>query len=392
MPSPTEASAAADSRSPSLRRRKTGRILLAGTAALLLLGLFVRMVLFGGPFRTPVPLDGTPIVDIHTHAAGVGAGNSGCRVSPDLVASYKFSIYLKAFGTSRDELAAKGDDILVDRIAERVKASRHVRKVVLLALDGPVDASGNPDTNRTEVFVPNEFVARGCRRHPEQLLFGASIHPLRQDALARLDACAAQGAVLVKWIPSIMDFDPGDERVVPFYRRMKELGMPLLTHTGQERSFTRAKDELCDPKRLRRPLEMGLTVIAAHIASTGANGGQRDTERLREMMREFPNLFSEISSLTQANKPGYLGEALRHPEFENRLCYGSDYPLVNTALVSPWLFPLQLTREQMSGLAALENPWDADIALKQALGVPPDIFHRTATLLRRTPAVAEAGR
>lgn len=339
-----------------------------------------------------MPHDGTPIIDIHTHAAGIGAGDSGCRVSPDLVASYKFSIYLKAFGTSRDELAAKGDDVLIDRIAERVKAAHRVQKVVLLALDGPVDSTGRLDTNRTEVFVPNEFVARGCRRHPEQLLFGASIHPFRHDALDRLERASKDGAVLVKWIPSIMDFDPGDERLVPFYRRMKELGMPLLTHTGQERSFTRAKDELCDPKRLRRPLEMGLTVIAAHIASTGANEGQRDTERLREMMREFPNLYSEISSLTQANKPGYLREALGHPEFEKRLCYGSDYPLVNTALVSPWLFPLQLTRAQMSEIAAIGNPWDADVTLKQALGVPPDIFQRTATLLRKTPALAEAGR
>jgi hypothetical protein len=39
----------------------------------------------------------------------------------------------------------------------------------------------------------------------------------------------------------------------------------------------------------------------------------------------------------------------------------------------------------MARITAIANPWDADIALKEALGVPPEIFRRTATLLRRIP-------
>lgn len=361
------------------------RFLGVALALSALTALTLRLLLFEGPYRPVQPLADAGIIDIHCHAAGIGAGGSGCRVSPSLERSYKFGIYLKAFGTSREELAARGDDILVDRIAERVRASRRVQKAVLLAMDGPVGPDGEPDLARTEVLVPNEFVLAGVRRHPGQLLYGASIHPRRKDALERLALCASNGAVLVKWIPSIMDIDPADPALDPFYRRMRDLGMPLLTHTGQERSFTGARDELCDPKRLRRPLEMGLTIIAAHIASTGANEGQRDTDRLRLLMAEFPNLHSEISSLTQANKIGYLRESLTHPEFRERLCYGSDYPLVNTALVSPWLYPLQLTRAEMARIAAIPNPWDADIALKEALGVPPDIFLRTAKRLRKLP-------
>ena len=40
--------------------------------------------------------------------------------------------------------------------------------------------------------------------------------------------------------------DPSDAKIRPFYERMKELGIPLLTHTGQERSFTSARDELAE--------------------------------------------------------------------------------------------------------------------------------------------------
>ena len=55
---------------------------------------------------------------------------------------------------------------------------------------------------------------------------------------------------------------------------MIELDLPLLSHAGDERSFTQAADELADPMRLRLPLELGVRVIAAHIGSTGKNQGR----------------------------------------------------------------------------------------------------------------------
>ncbi len=364
-----------------LPRWRRGLRWLLGTVAVATLALLaVRALFFAGPYREPTPLPGARIIDLHVHTAGIGAGNSGCFISRDLEQSWKFNIYLKSFGTSRGELTALGDASLVDRIAAQVADSRHVSHAVILAMDGAVDAAGELDRTATEVHVPNEFIARETARHTN-LLFGASVNPYRKDALARLDWCATNGAVLVKWIPSIMHIDPADERLIPFYERLKVHQLPLLTHAGQERSFTHADDRLADPERLRLPLRLGVTVIAAHIASTGENGGERDTDRLARMMAEFSNLHSEISSLTQANKPGYLRDALTRPEFAGRLCYGSDFPLINTALVSPWLFSLRLTRAEMAQLAEIPNPWDRDVRLKQALGVPPEVFARTETLL-----------
>ena len=99
-----------------------------------------------------------------------------------------------------------------------------------------------------------------------------------------------------------------------------------------------------------------------------------------------------MSSLTQANKLGYLGEALTRKEFDGRLCYGSDFPLINTALVSPWLFGHRLTAAQAVRIDSVTNTWDRDIALKQALGVPPEVFSRTATLLAPRLAAAAASK
>ncbi len=357
-------------------KRRWPRILAITLLTLSLGGCVACRVFHSGPYRAPEPLPEAKLLDMHVHTAGIGAGDSGCFISKQMESSWKLSIYLKSFGTTREELQAKGDAYVVQLISRQLAGSQHVGQAILLAMDGVMDANGELDRARTEIYVPNDFVAKETAK-TTNLLFGASINPLRKDALAQLDWAKANGARLIKWIPSIMQFDPADERLTPFYRKLVELKLPLLTHAGQERSFTHARDELCDPQRLHLPLKLGVTVIVAHIASTGANDGQRDTDRLAPMMATYTNLFSEISSLTQVNKLGYLKEALMRPEWQGRLLFGSDYPLINTPLCSPWFYPLQLTGEQCRRISAIENPWDRDVELKQALGVPKEVFARS---------------
>lgn len=351
---------------------------MAGVGGLALLACALSS---GRPYRPVEPLP-QGIVDMHCHIAGIGAGGSGCFVSPRLRGSWRFAIYLRSFGVTKAELMAKGDGLVADRISQSLAKSRCVDKAVLLALDGVVSRDGLLDTHRTEVYVPNEFVAQAAAAHTN-LLFGASVNPYRNDALDRLVWAKNHGAVLVKWIPSIMDIDPSDPRLVPFYEKLIELDLPLLTHTGKERSFSTSKDELCDPEKLRLPLSLGVKVIAAHIASTGTFHGERSTERLVKLMREYPNLYSDISSLTQLNKLGYMRQALTRPEFAGRLLYGSDFPLINTALVSPWYYCLRLTPRQLVSISRAKNPWDADVKTKQALGTPADVFARPRQMLVR---------
>lgn len=364
---------------PPPPRRRWLRLLVIVSLTVLLGGCVACQVFHAGPYRPPQPLPAAKLLDIHCHTAGIGAGDSGCFISKAMESSWKLRIYLKSFGTSREEILAKGDAYVVQLISRQLATSQHVGRAILLAMDGVVDDRGDLDRARTEIYVPNEFIARETAK-TTNLLFGASINPLRKDALERLTWAKANGAKLVKWIPSIMQFDPADERLTSFYRKLVELHLPLLTHAGQERSFTNARDELCDPQRLHLPLKLGVTVIIAHLASTGKNAGQRDTDRLAPMMLQYTNLYSEISSLTQVNKLGYLREALTRPEWQGRLLYGSDYPLINTALVSPWFFAKNLTPAQMRTIAALPNPWDRDIAIKQALGVPSEVFRKSDEL------------
>jgi len=335
------------------------------------------------PFRPVEPLPDR-IVDMHCHIAGLGAGGSGCFVSPRLVNNWRFNIYLRSFGVTHKEMLEKGDTIVADRISESVAQSKYVSKVVLLALDGVIGPNGQIDTNRTEVYVPNEYVATVCAHHTN-LLFGASVNPYRPDALARLEWAKAHGAVLVKWIPPIMEINPDDPKLIPFYQKMVELHLPLLSHTGEEKSFSHAEENYGDPAKLRLPLSLGVTVIAAHIASSADYHGERGPDRLAQLMREFPNLYTDISALTQINKPGVLKEALTKPEFSGRLIYGTDFPLINTALVSPW-YSFHLSFAQKWAIWRTKNPWDRDVLMKHDLGVSTETFARPGQWFNHAPS------
>ncbi|MEE2947891.1 MAG: amidohydrolase family protein [Verrucomicrobiota bacterium] len=340
-----------------------------------LLVLLLRELFFSGPYLPLAKQYEGKILDMHCHVAGIGAGGSGCFVSRELRKNFRFGIYLKAFDVTLSEVEEQGDQLLMERLSKGIGESERVGAAIVLAMDGVINADGRLDRERTEFYIPNKYVAAETAKH-SNLHFGASINPDRPDALERLQWASDNGALLVKWLPSIQFIDPSDPVHEPFYRKLAELNLPLLTHAGQERSFTHARDELADPVRLRLPLSFGVTVIVAHVASTGENEGQEDIDRLIGMLGEYPNLYADISSMTQVNKLGYLRQAITEKQLEGRLLYGSDFPLINTAAVTPWAFPMNLTRKQMQSIDAINNPWDRDVALKEALGVPAAVMAR----------------
>lgn len=320
------------------------------------------------------------IVDAHVHTAGIGAGKSGCFISKELREGYKFKWYLRAFGVTEQELVEKGDGIVLHKLAASIEASEEIDKAVVLAMDGVIADDKTLDREKTQVYIPNEFVARETRKH-KTLLFGASINPKRSDALERLHQVKSDGAVLVKWIPAIMDIDPADPSLKEFYQTMALLKLPLLTHVGQEKSFGAADDRLGDPERIKLALENGVTVIAGHIATTGKNEGEDNYERLVKLFSRYENLYTDISSLTQINKLGYLNRALADPLITQRMIYGSDWPLQFFPLVSPWYHLGRAPLRQLWRVSREKNKWDRDLRLKRAMGVPEAVFARSASIL-----------
>ncbi len=346
---------------------------------------FLTIVLLGGlawtlwpyePLREPP----SGYLDMHVHTAGMGYGNSNAFINREMAESYKFPVYLWAMGVTQEELKSEGDAVVIRKLAERVRSSDRVGSAVILAMDGVIDANGQVDRERTQIYVPNDFVAREVARYPE-LEFGASINPARSDAIERLREVKQAGARLIKWIPNIMLIDPADPAHTAFYEEMAHLGIPLLTHTGQERSFAGAEDAYGDPMRLRLPLDLGVTVIAAHIATTGEINGEPNFDRFLRLYPEYPNLYTEISSLTQVNKLHYLARALEDPALIDRMLFGTDWPLQFFPLVSPLYHVDHIGLAAARRVAGVSHVWDRDVALKEAFGVPPAVFERSRQLL-----------
>ena len=103
-------------------------------------------------------------------------------------------------------LRAKGDQAILEIIAQYVNESEYVDGAVILAMDESCPIDGEVNLADGEVCVPNRFVGESVKRH-ENLYFGASVHPNRKDALEELEWSKENGAVLIKWLPNIQDIE-----------------------------------------------------------------------------------------------------------------------------------------------------------------------------------------
>ncbi|MBI1754478.1 MAG: amidohydrolase family protein [Acidobacteria bacterium] len=346
-----------------------------------------------------------PVVDVHVHALGLGQDGDGTFVNPDKLSvrhplkRLETSLYLRATGV-------KGldhfDQDYLEVLIARARAFPRPLRIHLLAMDRAYKSDGTPDPSRTEFHVPNAYVLDQAARHPDLITPVISIHPARKDAIQELEACAARGARLMKWLPNAQAIDPADPAFDPFYRRMKALGVVLLTHAGEEKAVAvKGAQALGNPLRLRRPLDLGVTVIVAHCASLGRNDDLDHSGksvpnfelflRLMNEPRYQDRLFGDLSAITQINRlPAPLQHLLAHPGLDDRLLNGSDYPLPGVDLVI-WTRQLvrlgMLTAGERRALNEIwkRNPLLFDFVLKRTLKDPGTGRRWPASLFQRDP-------
>jgi uncharacterized protein len=255
--------------------------------------------------------------------------------------------------------------------------------VVLLACDDvhQDDGVSRPDLSR--IYVPNEYVLDLCRRE-QRFLPGISIHPARKNALDLLEAGVEAGAVLLKLLPCVQIVDPALARYRPFWKRMAELRLPLLAHTGGEFSLPTYRPDLCNPHCLRAVLEQGVTVIAAHCGAPALPWHRDFSGDFLDLRNAFPNLYGDISALSQSVHFKTLTRVRENPE---RILYGSDYPVVTSVFWSrafQWISPQEAER-----LWKTRNPLQRKLELTRLLGFPDTIFSGVYEVLRQTSALAK---
>lgn len=303
-----------------------------------------------------------PLVDVHVHLAALPAQGNGCYVSPHLLQKRLTRTLLRRLEIDPADPVA-GNRRYVELLLAHIRSSRHTRQVVLLALDGVYDRAGNLDSRNTHFVISNDLVLDVCRQHFE-FLPGVSINPLRRDAIDQVDRCIAAGAVLVKWLPNTQVFAPDDARFRPFYRRLAEHRLPLLSHSGYEFTLMGSQQSYGDPGRMRLALEEGVTVIAAHAGSTGLGLWEKHREMVFRLIRQYPHYYLDSSALCLPNRMGMALLVRRHPELQRRLLYGSDYPVP----VYASHLTCQLGWSEMRRCTRHSNPLDKNAEVQQSLG------------------------
>ena len=347
---------------------------------LLKVSLFTLLFTQSGYALNPTP--SKDIVDIHTHIACVDEKNNGCYVSPRMIKNIRFRYYLKSLGITKSDLQNNtADQKMIKNLVNLVKESKRLKKVVILALDGVVDKMGRLDFDKTEIYIPNDYIYK-ISKNNSTLLPGASINPYRKDALERLDKAYQNGAKLIKWLPNTMHINPSDKKLIPFYEKLKSFDLPLLTHTGFEHSFSHSDNTLGDPALLELPLSLGVKVIAAHFGTGGKNGKESNFKRILPLFKKYPHLYGDISGLTLLTKLGAIKKILKHSNLHDRILYGSDYPLLTFPVTSPLYHIFKIKPSELRALFKIKNRFDRDIALKEMLGVPIKAMQRSVNFLK----------
>jgi mannonate dehydratase len=356
--------------------------------------------------------------DCHAHLVGTGDAGSGIWLNPAMYSplsplQYVQRLFFLNAGCA-DDPPQPVDHAYVSRLKVLLQDLPPGPKLMLMAFDRTYDVEGRPDPDGTAFHTPNAYTARTASSAPDLYEWIASVHPYRDDCVQELEWAADRGARAVKWLPPAMGIDPAAARCDRFYEACRRLGLPLLTHAGQERAVHGAdRRNLGNPLRLRRALDQGVTVIVAHCATMGED---RDTDkgadgpvvpsfdlfaRLMDDARYEGRLFGEISAVAQRNRAGpFLHRILQRTDWHSRLLNGSDYPL-------PGIMPLFsvdalaaqgfLDERSKAVLTALRayNALLFDFVLKRELRsqgrrFPAEVFH-TRDFFERDAAASGRG-
>lgn len=303
-------------------------------------------------------------------------------MSRRLLDSMPFRFMRWKFGLIGED--ANTERALEELLARTVAGAAPVDAAVVLAFDAVYDAAGKRDADRTHFEVANDYVRDVTRKYPG-LLYGASIHPYRRDAVAELERVARDGAVLIKWLPITQDIDPSDARCFPFYDALAHLGMPLLSHTGWERTLPTANDRVADPALLRPALERGVTVIMAHCGTRSFFGESCHVDSFMRIARDFEHCYGDTSALNLPTRSYGWRRLLEDHVVREKLVHGSDWPIL----------PLPPFRHTgiVGGITVMgERNWmRRDALVKQRLGLEGEYWTRAGRLLRRVSSTSRQG-
>ncbi|MGC4033185.1 MAG: amidohydrolase family protein [Tepidisphaeraceae bacterium] len=309
-------------------------------------------------------------IDCHVHLSALLPGHGS--MSRRILKSPQFWLLAKWLGVPIDP--ARTDAALEAVLVRLLDEAVELDAVVLLAFDAVFNVDGLRNDADTHLTLENDYVRLLAERH-RKILFGASVHPYRPDAIAELERCVRGGAVLLKWLPITQGIDPSHPKCFEFYDALAHYKLPLLSHTGGEKMLPNINN-LADPTLLLPALRRGVTVIAAHCGTRSAGSETDYLPAWRKMALGHEHFYGDTAALNLPTRSYAYRTLLEDARLRAKLVHGSDWPVMPVPPAS-----------QLGLAGALrqleERNWlRRDVAIKRQIGLDTDYFARAGKLLR----------
>jgi uncharacterized protein len=178
----------------------------------------------------------------------------------------------------------------------------------------------------------NRWSAKVARRHPRSLALG-TFHPLDDVAGLAEEAFGELGLAGFKIHCQVQRCYPDDPGLLPAYHQAEEQGKLCLIHCGRGPEASPFTDAHRFERLLRR--YPSLRFVVAHL-------GAPDFDRYFDLLSVYDNLYLD-TTLVYTGIFDWSPRVGALVEYQDRIIYGSDYPLL----------PFHLTRG-VHGLLALE--------------------------------------
>ncbi len=165
----------------------------------------------------------------------------------------------------------------------------------------------------------------------------ASVHPEDPDILEHVRAIHAAGLKGLKMHPYYQGYLFDEERMLPFYALLEELGLILLSHTGFDVAYPR--DRVCDPVRIVSVMDRfpELKLVCSHL------GAWMDWDEVENHMIGRP-IYTDISFAISWIGPERARDfLLRHPA--DYILFGTDSPWADQGASITELHALKLPAE-----------------------------------------------
>lgn len=219
----------------------------------------------------------------------------------------------------------------------------------------------------SRVRVPNDFTYEFAQRNPAKYIPFMCLDPTQPGTLEEMDRCVEElGMRGIKIHPVMAEFDPSQDRFLPFFENARKHRLPFIVHMG-------VSPVARNPIKYAHPFGIDevageftdVRFVVAHLA--------QPWQREAAMMARKANVWCDVSTLGIRQYQGY-DALLVWQEWKvlDKLLFGTAYPLWTPAEHEQTLRRL-LAYGPERGLPPIDEGW-LDRMLErdtlELLGVP----------------------